>query len=409
MHRYLNILREVLNTGRAAKKASLLRQGGSPILRDILYYAYTPLVNFGVGAVRYTAIPLEDTGFQVEPIEFLMLCRRLTEGELVGAEAVAAVRQHIEAYPPEYRQMVCNIFAQKLRIGVPPKSINKIFPNLIPVFSMMHFRSYEPGKLKFPVYVSPRLEGMRVLVAKDAKGIAMWSKYGVPMLGVTHVLEAVRSLPEGYYDGVLMHPDGMQVAVNVTLRSLKNPHPELLNVTFHITDHVEISDWDSPRVYAQDRFLELRNSIAAHRLEFPASPLHYNPHVKVSKSYELLKAHKSFVAGGFIGTMVQGNEPYIHKKTYGYMELTEFCTMSARVISWELGNKNMLFENHMGRLHCEDLESGVRFPLGSGFEQKDRNITDAWVGKIVELKYSYLDPQGLPIHPIFICERSDSD
>lgn len=411
MRRYLEALKEVANTGSAKVKGSLLKKADSPILRDILYYAYSPTVTFGVGAVDFETGGIDSAWDDVQPLEFLTLARQLASRELTGNAAEIAVRQHIEKYPGHLRSMVRDIFAQRLSIGMDAKRINAALCNTIPVFGVMLAYEYESGRLDYPVFISPKLDGMRAVAIHDEKGVAMFSRRGTPIVGVPHIVEAIRLLSYGVYDGELMHPDGFQTTVSVCRR--ENPlHPDFERVSFHIFDRVDTQEWDSPKKPASHRFEALQWTLQAAEMRNPGLPLKLVKHFRVSNSQKLQEWHKHFVSEGYEGTMIQGDLPYVKKRSWSIMKLKDFLTLDAKVIGWEPGDTTGKFKHCMGRLICEDLKTGVDFKVGSGFVDSDREITDGWIGKFIEVKYqNWTDPDESgkvrPRFPVYIRTRTD--
>ena len=407
MHSYLDILAEIAKTGVAREKGRLLKAGDSPILRDILYFAFAPTVTFGVGVVDYDdAVEGLPLGF-VKPLDFLCICHQLADRTLRGGAAEVIVRDHINRYPRTYRKLVQAIFAQRLSIGMEAKRINAIFPSLIPTFGVQLAYEYETGRLPFPVYVSSKLDGMRCVGINDQKGCLLWSREGNPITGVPHILKALRALPYGVYDGELMHPTlGFQTTVSICKRE-NTLHELYEEVFYNLFDRVDISDWEDPKMIAEERFSKLGNIIARTKANDPKTPIKLVQHHLIYNSDALDQWHKHFTAEGFEGTMIQGNIPYSRKRSYGIMKLKDFLSMDAVVLGWEFGAKTSKYKAKMGKLLCQDLKTGVKFKCGSGFVDTDRDVMDGWIGLKIEVKYQNLSDDGKPRFPVYIRTRSD--
>jgi DNA ligase-1 len=107
--------------------------------------------------------------------------------------------------------------------------------------------------------------------------------------------------------------------------------------------------------------------------------------------------------------MIQGNLPYKKKRSYDLMKLKDFFTLDALVTGWEHGDKTGKYKHHMGKLLCVDIKTGRDFKVGSGFVDSDRDTTDGWIGKVIEVKYQNFTDEGKPRFPVYIRTREDID
>lgn len=390
---------------RAREKASLLRKADSPIFRSLLHFIYSPTVTFGVGAVCYYD-DVEPSSLAPEPYACLSLMRQLHERALTGTAAKRAVSELIESYPHAYRSMLRDIFAQRLALGINVKGINKVLPGVIPEFGVQLAKEYDPELHPLPAWVSAKLDGMRCLAIHDTNGVALLSRTGKPIEGVPHIADAIATCPHGVYDGELLHPGGFQVTVSVCRHST-TLHPNYSEVTFNVFDYVPLNEWNNPTTPANERFFMLR---AALRVAPPE--LRLVEHELVKDSLELLRTHQDYVSRGYEGTMIQSNAPYQKKRTNELTKLKDFLSTEARVVEWLPGDSTSKWRDCMGRLVCIDTKSGMEFRVGSGFTEAERQITDGWVGKVIEVKFQeWTDPDAdgnvAPRFPTFLRVRED--
>lgn len=400
-------LMDVANVGWIKTKARILRKGDSPLLRELLYYAYAPTVRFGVGVVKYNNDAQPSGSY--DSLSFLVLCNDLYTGYLQGSSAKDAVRRMIESYPPDYRLFLQDFFAQKLHLKLTPKDINSILPGCMPVFGLMLSRNYEPSRLNYPVFAAPKLAGMRALLYVDCKGILLWSKNGSVIRSIPSITNAAQHLPYGYYDGIIVHEDGGWNLLNAIIKhSINNLHPEAGNVTFHIYDFVSVSDWSRPTIQFKERLRQLQGIIDIHRQRNQSTPLRLANYTQTDTSIQLLKIHNTFSCQDqHEGTWIKGNIPYERKESFGFMHLKDFKTLEATVTGWEHGSRVGIYRNKMGKLLCRDNDTGLDFKVGMGFVPEDRDITDGWIGSVVLIKFDrWTVPSGRtiaqPLYPTYI-------
>lgn len=115
---------------------------------------------------------------------------------------------------------------------------------------------------------------------------------------------------------------------------------------------------------------------------------------------------KQVLSSGGEGLMLrQPNSLYEWKRSKTLLKCKLFTTNDALVLSIKKGHGRLA--NMMGELECE-LKNGIRFILGVGFSDKQRQNPPA-VNSIVEFKYQELTDSGKPRFASFLRIRCDLD
>lgn len=276
--------------------------------------------------------------------------------------------------------------------------------------------------LKYPVIVSPKLDGVRALVkdgvvlSRSLKPIP--NKYVQRMFGKAEY--------EGFDGELIVGSITAQDACRATVSGVMSPDGEP-DVTYCVFDL-----WNQPNDTFWDRYDELQN-------------MSYNkPHIKVvgietANNIDQLNKHEEEVlAAGFEGLMVRdAYSPYKYGRSsvkQGYLlKLKRFHDSEAIIIGFtELQhNHNTKETNELGRtkrstkkagkvggdtlgaLVVKDIKSGVQFEIGTGFDAALRKeIWDnkhSYMEKLVKYKCMEAGTKDKPRHPVFISFRDKRD
>ena len=138
--------------------------------------------------------------------------------------------------------------------------------------------------------------------------------------------------------------------------------------------------------------------------------------VKVKDNAEFEAFAKHIVAKGGEGAVVrEPNVPYERKRSKNALKYKKFKDAECEVTAINAGTGK--YAGIMGSVTCkalsaagsnsdEQIASGVKFKIGSGFSDRDR-ANPPKIGSIVTYKYQNLTAKGLPRFPVFLRVRED--
>lgn len=289
---------------------------------------------------------------------------------------------------------------------------------------MLAAKMEDPSQLTFPVYVSPKLDGVRCLIL-NSQPVSRNLK-PIPNLKVREVLGGLPPM-----DGELIVGD--PTAKDVFQRSMsgvmsKDGAPIF---TFYAFDCLT----RAPMGFSQ-RY-ELMQSYANSCGDW-VQPVHHT----LVRSVEALLAYESaMVAEGYEGIMIRAPAgPYKHGRSTAregfLLKMKRFEDGEAKVIGFveKEHNDNPQTQDELGRskrsshkagkraadtlgaLTVQDVASGSRFNIGSGFSESMR--ADIWasrsgcgsvLGRLVTYRYQPAGVKDAPRFPVFVGFRDEAD
>lgn len=281
----------------------------------------------------------------------------------------------------------------------------------------------ELDKLNYPVFVSPKLDGVRAVVID---GI-VYSRSLKPI--PNKFVQQCFGKPEyNGLDGELIvgDPTDQHCFANTTSGVMsEDGEPD---VHYYIFD-----SFKEPNIYWHERFWF--SCIVNYGKTFL---IRIVPQVACFNEEQVLAAEKNSLEKGYEGLVIRDpNAPYKFGRSTvkeGYLlKLKRYLDSEAKVIGWEplLSNTNEAKRNELGKLersNCKagmveqpllgtiqvkDLKTEVVFNIGSGFTEEQRrtfyNDPQLILGKIIKYKYFPVGVKELPRHPVFLGIRDERD
>ena len=278
------------------------------------------------------------------------------------------------------------------------------------------------SKLKFPLMVSPKLDGVRAIVI-DGKLMSRSLK----LIPNAYAQSLFSKLPNGT-DGELIVGPANQDPYRKTVSVVMSEDGEEKELRFYVFDNYLYEGG------FQSRFNDVKSiakAIDPYRVVVV-------PHKFAGNLEELTALEESFVQQGYEGAMVRSIDgPYKFGRSTekeGYLlKIKRFVDSEAEVLSvYELQhNDNEAVKNELGRterstkkegmvgagtlggFNVRDVKSGVEFSIGSGFTADERS--DFWKrrkstpGLVVKYKYFPTGSKDRPRFPIYQGVRDKRD
>ena len=256
-----------------------------------------------------------------------------------------------------------------------------------------------------PVYIQPKLDGVRCLFTKDGA----FSRTGKQFKNLAHIELALipffKTNPFMILDGELYnHKLKRDFEKIISLvRKQKPTADDRLDaqhlVQFHVYDYFDNNVYD---VY-KGRMHSLVCS------DIYDAQIKYVP-AKLVDSYNYARdLHATFLSEGYEGSIIRLNGLYKHGRSYDLMKFKDFSDAEATIVGYELGKGKRT--GTLGKFLMMDDE-GVQFgcPPGKGYSYKDLskmllNIND-YIGQRATFTYFQRTQAGSYRHPLFKCIRN---
>ena len=254
-----------------------------------------------------------------------------------------------------------------------------------------------------PVYIQPKLDGVRCLFTKDGA----FSRTGKQFKNLAHIELALmpffKQQPDIVLDGELYnHKLKRDFEKIISLvRKQKPTADDRLDaqhlVQFHVYDYFDGVRYDSYKTRMQNLYNSDVNI--------------YNPKVIQTVPAQLVDSynyardlHATYLSEGYEGSIIRLDGLYKHGRSYDLMKFKDFSDTEATIIGYETGKGKRT--GTLGKFIMLDDE-GVQFgcPPGKGYTYKDlaeilNNITD-YIGKRATFTYFQRTQAGSYRHPLF--------
>jgi DNA ligase-1 len=267
-------------------------------------------------------------------------------------------------------------------------------PKTLPMPMLAHKFKDNKSKVEFPVFVQPKLNGMRMLFDGDMG----WSRGNKEI--IPEVIQHLKFDTDGFIlDGELMLPGNQLLQESMT--AIKKFRPELSpTLIYHVYDVV---DSDLPYAKRYQLIVDICRN-APKNVKIVQTEL-------VKNEDDIMKYHKKFVKDGFEGTMVRFPEfPYeIGKRSYSLLKLKDFTDDEYRIVDIIDGDGSdrglaiFQLDNGKGQIfNCRP--EGSQENRADLFENRKKLIN-----KYMTVRFFELSKDNIPIFPVGVGIREWGD
>lgn len=281
--------------------------------------------------------------------------------------------------------------------------------------------SWAGEELSFPVYGTPKLDGIRALTINDK----LVSRTFKPIKNKT-IIETLSDLPNDL-DGELVSGNFQE-----TTHRVMNENETEGDWQYWIFDYVTE---DLLKTYIK-RIEDLKTWAKAYNGKALSKIVILEPK-EINSLEELITYEQECLAKGFEGVIIRsGTSPYkcgrsTVKESF-MLKIKRFSDAEAKVVDFVEyeHNTNEAEKDNFGRTKRSDkkegkvpgnmlgkfileLPSGQRFGCGTGFNLEQRKEIwankEQYLGRIVKYKYFEVGVKELPRHPVFLGFRHEDD
>jgi DNA ligase-1 len=262
-----------------------------------------------------------------------------------------------------------------------------------PMPMLAHKFTDHKGKVEFPVYVQPKLNGMRMLFDGE-NGWSRGNKEVIP-----EVIEHLKFDTGGYIlDGELMLPNNqlLQESMKAIKKYRSDLSPQLI---YHVYDIV-----DDTLSYE-----ERAKIIWQLWVKFPPN-VKVVAAIKAKDESEIMKWHTYYTKDGYEGTMIRNPKMTyeIGKRSYSLLKLKDFVDEEFKIVGFKQGNGS--FEKSVIFVCEANGDTFTVVPEGSmEYKRELWNDRDKYLNEWLTVRYFEKSKDGIPIFPVGVSIRFNGE
>lgn len=397
-----SIIRDLENHPSRLDKEAIIEAAhkeGLPEFFNGLRMALDALVTFGVKQVPTKDV---DEGQGLAWSVFVELAEKLQNRELTGHAARDAILLAMDvATQRQWNDWYRRILIKDLRCGVSEKTVNKVVPDCVPVFTCMlaHDSANHEKKMKGKKQIEIKLDGVRVITIIRGNKVEMFSRNGKQFHNFGHIIAEIEAVIKDYpvpyplvLDGEVMSADFQDLMKQIHRKDGKQHTDAVL----HLFDTVPLvcfyaGSWDKPQHFRSEitkHWVEEHKDVLEHVTALEWETVDLDTQEGQTRFVEL---NKAAVDGGYEGVMIKDVDAlYECKRSHSWLKAKPFIEVTLEVVEVEQGTGRN--EGRLGALVCVGQDDGkdIRVNVGSGFSDADR--TQFWihrddvVGNLVEVR-----------------------
>jgi DNA ligase 1 len=414
-------------SSRSAKEALLKVALEDEGFQNVVVAALDPFVTYGVADVP-TPNQNGDKVFDGDttwPLLYGLASRAYTGND---ARNLIVVERSLLTFKSS--ALLAMIITKDLRAGFTEGTVNKVRPGTVRVFDCMlshNFRDREK-KVKYPVNVEPKLDGVRVLaiVNSDLGTVDFVSRTGKSFTTFDHLKEPLLNGLKPFYgnwsNGIVVDGEMVSGNFNETVSSARKKSGEALDAVFWCFDIMPLPHFSNgtfPIEQYRRRQLIEKGIEAINHPSFKVTPSH-----ECHEANEVWALYNDYRANGYEGLIVKDpNAGYQCKRSAAWLKVKNEETAEAIIIDAFEGQGK--YEGMLGGFIVAytptDLSNptreGKQVSVGGGFSDAQRGeLWNQWerrdgtlLGRWMEVEFHEQTPDGSLRHPRFVRFRPDKE
>lgn len=256
------------------------------------------------------------------------------------------------------------------------------------------------NKIKFPVYVQPKLDGERCIAIKKNGTVTLWTRSRKPIHSCPHIVEQLKTCLVGFGDCIVdgeLYSHTLRDDFESLMKAVRKQKPseESKLVEFHIFD-----------------MICEKNDPMWRRIELIEKLPWYLEGIEIVETYvcadeeALEELHKRFMRDGYEGTMIKDQfASYENKRSKNLLKYKNFQDAEFQIVGCEKGEDSAVV------FVCETKNKVVFRATMSGDKKKNQVYLKArslWAGKKLTVKFQGLTGKNkVPRFPVGLRIRND--
>lgn len=316
-------------------------------LKPYLRTAYDPFMMY-----YNTKVPV-GSGSKTFGSKTFELLYDLSDRKITGSIAEYAIKEHVAKMTEKSALLFGMILNKDLRIGASIKTINKVFPGLVPSYEVMLAKLFDPKKVTFPCYGGPKIDGIRATYI-NAKG-KFYTRSGHEIIGINHLTDQLKqSNVKHDLDGELFIP-GLSFQQSSGLIRNDSPTP---SAVFAMFEAPSMKDSFVTRMSYITEVSQCTTNIVALK------------HYKLNDLEHAYKFYAWCRKKGYEGAVVRPLDyEYVPTRSWSWMKMKNIMDFDLKVIDLYEGKGK--YKNMLGGVY---VEYNGKQAVGGGFSDHERKI-----------------------------------
>jgi len=360
--------------------------------------ALDAMVTFGVKQVPEATVDGQGLAWTV----FKDLADKLQSRKLTGNAARDAIDLCMQiATKSQWNDWYRRILIKDLRCGVSEKTVNKVVPGCVPVFTcqLAHDSANHEKKMAGVKQIEIKLDGVRVITIIQGNKVEMFSRNGKQFHNFGHIIAELEAVIKDYPVPYPLVLDGEVMSANFQ-DLMKQVHRkdtvQNSDAVLHLFDTIPLGCfkngvWEKPQSFRSEitkHWVEEHKDVLQHVQALDWETVDLDTPEGNKRFVEL---NKAAVDGGYEGVMIKDvDAPYECKRSHAWLKAKPFIEVTLSITELEEGTGRN--EGRLGAFVCAGQDDGkdIRVNVGSGFTDEQRSIfwTDrnALVDQLVEVR-----------------------
>lgn len=399
-----SILELLANTNSRNDKEEILRKNKhNKEIKNTFYYALNPFFQYGIKQIPEYEMDADGPGGATLS-NTLKRLYVLYNRQKTGHAAQEWLRNQLESLSSDDAKVLELVIHRDLRCGVSEKTVNKIWPGLIPEFPNMLASPMKEETMKnisFPAYIQEKMDGQRVNLFCNTNGtVTVRTRNGKELEDLQNYFsrEISNISSPVILDGELLVVDKNENYLprkksNGILSKIQKgtaKENEINSVRMVVWDIIPFGNfeegiWKEPykkRLQLLDNFLR-RPDINTNGTLSLIETEHVDS-LHEARSYFMNK-----IANGSEGAILK-NQNHIWENGRSKEQLKMKADYSADLRVVDVIEGRGKYENFLGSFQLESDDGEVSVNVGSGFSDEDREVyfSNNMIGKIVTVSYN---------------------
>ena len=267
--------------------------------------------------------------------------------------------------------------------------------------------SDKPINYDEPVFMQPKLDGVRCLIQYDKGKVTAYSRTGKEWKNILHITSSLekwfKSNQTTVLDGELYNHD-LRNDFETIISLVRRQTPDDIDM-IESRDLVQFHCYDI--IHPDNSKFEDRTRFVKWCVGQSSQYVHVVPTTKIACNDDAEEMHRVNLECGFEGSILRTNDVYHQKRTHSLRKFKDFHDTEATITSWVEGKGKRV--GTIGKFIAVDTEGNeFGMPVMDNFKylQDNFEMMKGYVGKTATFTYFERTKAGSYRHPLFKCIRN---